>query len=612
MPYLESFFASNNALSEPLPDLSLPQVANIDLSYNFLTHPLPSWAQLKGLIRLILSPNPNLTGQLPEGIDNCMGISELDMLNTSMQTTRSLLLPKTLQPNGQFQLKSIQDNYQCPVITNPLIPRSNFLIDPYYYAYINCRCLPGTYGLQNLCLECPEECDCDDGLSIQGCHPIPNSFNLSSIVLCPNPSSCSISLPNNIIYDLRNISQDIRPCIDGYEDHLCSKCEANYGAQGRSCKKCNDSSTNITLVVVSLVFLSFIVYLYKSDEQASGKLGILVFHAQSLSVVASTISGSSTFSTMINFTFSIGSIQLPNVSCIMDTTSAFGPMIFKFGKLPVLFFCGAIAYKATAGHQRDKVVYVSLNLLRFFYNGIALDVFGAFSCTIFEDNLGIWFLNVWPWIKCDPAAGEFRQMLSAAIPVLIFFVFGLPALFWWIISRNEDKIDAKSTNSEALKSTETSFGFLYLPYKKEFRYWELAVTLRLVLFSLSIQIVPYTHKSILFVILILVMQVSIWMIHAYHPYREQTENRMSLVSLYVILISYFMALISTNQPEDSFVIPLIFILNLTTLLLFSFLTFIAPYGLQPWSKLPLGGDYRQWLSLLSPKQTDQNDKYDAL
>jgi len=45
-------------------------------------------------------------------------------------------------------------NYQCPELTLTNTPRSTVNIDPAYYAFSECRCNPGWFGIHASCLSC--------------------------------------------------------------------------------------------------------------------------------------------------------------------------------------------------------------------------------------------------------------------------------------------------------------------------------------------------------------------------------------------------------------------------------------------------------------------------
>eukprot|EP00002_Diphylleia_rotans_P019316 TRINITY_DN3740_c0_g1_i3.p1 TRINITY_DN3740_c0_g1~~TRINITY_DN3740_c0_g1_i3.p1 ORF type:complete len:577 (+),score=87.13 TRINITY_DN3740_c0_g1_i3:365-2095(+) len=538
---------------------------------------MPDWELLTNIEHFILSANSNLTGALPIGMDSYNKISTIDIAGTKMKSEGDLLFPRTLRLSGQYQLEDLSDNYQCPVLEPIFAKRSSISMNPEYYDHHNCRCLPGSFGLRNICVKCPVNCACDSGLSMKGCFPSPNLENLTEIVICANPSSCETTLSSEILINRNNIVEDPPPCLPGFEGRVCSKCQEGYGTQGRSCVKCQESMIYISFALGPVIILVFIFYLYRSKGLNSGKLSILIFHVQTLSVVAIAMSNTPAVEKSISLPFSISSIQVPNLACVLGVTDAITPMIFSYIRLPILLVLYVVILKLPTGLNNDKVTYVMLNLVRCIYYGITLESLGSFSCTLFDSGYSKWFLNAWPWISCDPSSTEHSNMLAMSIPIFIIFVCGLPACFWWIIATSSHHVNQNKTPQERL-SRKTRYGFLYMPYKKEYRYWELVVIARLVCFALVIRIVPYTSQSTIFILLLVVMQSAIWLQHAAHPYVGEVENRMELASLYTIFFSYFLALVGGLVHSAAWIIAVILSLNSIIILVFVWLTFKESLG----------------------------------
>eukprot|EP00002_Diphylleia_rotans_P016662 TRINITY_DN3242_c0_g1_i1.p1 TRINITY_DN3242_c0_g1~~TRINITY_DN3242_c0_g1_i1.p1 ORF type:complete len:1755 (+),score=299.83 TRINITY_DN3242_c0_g1_i1:180-5444(+) len=560
LPNLQTLLLFNNQISGSLPDLNLPQLAYLDLSNNNLFKPLPELESLVNIEHFIVSFNQNLTGPLPKGMNLYNKISSVDIKGTRMHTEGDKLLPDTLSPSGQYQMLNPSDNYQCPVLSNSNVSRSNIIVPPEYYDYYNCRCLPGTFGVRNKCINCPSTCSCETGLALIGCFPSPSLQNMETIISCSNPSACKTSIPDGVIIEVSSDQMLMDSCLQGYEGRVCSKCQMNFGAQGRSCVECNSSLVYVSFVVGPVLIICFIIYLYKSEPNASGKLGILIFHTQTLSVIATAMSNTPTVERTVNLPFSVSSIQLPSISCIFETTNAITPVAASFFRLPLFAVVGALAFKFTNGHKRDKVVFVLLNLVRCIYYPIALETFGVFGCTLFDDAYNSWFLNAWPWISCDPISSEYENLLSLAVPTFFIFVCGFPVLLWYLIRDNAHSVNQNREDDER-KSRRIRYGFLYLPYKKEYRFWGIVTTGRLLCFGLVVRIVPYTSLAIIFILLLFLMQGSIWLHHLKNPYTSREENAMELISLYTIFFSYFLVLISGFVGNSSWIIGLVIAFN---------------------------------------------------
>eukprot|EP00002_Diphylleia_rotans_P008751 TRINITY_DN1873_c0_g2_i3.p1 TRINITY_DN1873_c0_g2~~TRINITY_DN1873_c0_g2_i3.p1 ORF type:complete len:1109 (-),score=121.51 TRINITY_DN1873_c0_g2_i3:313-3639(-) len=564
---LQTLLLFNNDLIGHLPDLHLPQLSYMDVSNNRLDEPLPEWVDLVNLEHLIFSSNPSLTGPLPKGMDRYSKISSVDIKNTKMHRIDKQLLPSTLRPIGQYQMLNPSDNFQCPILVNGNVSRSNIDISPEYYDFYNCRCQPATFGVRNKCMSCPSSCNCETGWELKGCFPYPSLDNMVTIVPCSNPLACETVLSSDFIMEIASSREEVDSCLKGYEGRVCSKCKNGYGAQGRSCVECESILVYSSFVVGPVVIICFIVYLSRSEPSNSGKLGILIFHTQTLSVIATAMSSTPTVENSISLPFSVSSIQMPSLGCVVGTNNAFTLMAVSFGRLPLLALLGYMAFKMNNGYNRDKVFFVVLNLARCMYYPIALETFGVFSCTLSDKGHELWFLNAWPWIECSPATYEYKNMLVLAIPTFFLFVCGFPLLLWCIIRDNMHNIN-QSRNAGERESRRTRFGFLYLPFKKEYRFWGLVTTGRLLCFGFVIRIVPYTSLATIFILLLVLLQGSIWLQYSRNPFLSVEENAMELLSLYTIFFSYFLVLISGFVGDSIWMIGFVIALNGMVLVIF--------------------------------------------
>eukprot|EP00002_Diphylleia_rotans_P006722 TRINITY_DN1609_c0_g1_i11.p2 TRINITY_DN1609_c0_g1~~TRINITY_DN1609_c0_g1_i11.p2 ORF type:complete len:104 (-),score=10.85 TRINITY_DN1609_c0_g1_i11:952-1263(-) len=91
------------------------------------------------------------------------------------------------------------------------------------------------------------------------------------------------------------------------------------------------------------------------------------------------------------------------------------------------------------------------------YYGVSRLVFGVLSCTLEDAGTGKWYLNMYPWIVCDPISPEYSDMLSIAIPFFIVFVLGFPAFIYYYLKKLQPDF-RKDVVQER-------YGFLYLPYR---------------------------------------------------------------------------------------------------------------------------------------------------
>eukprot|EP00002_Diphylleia_rotans_P038475 TRINITY_DN8765_c0_g1_i4.p1 TRINITY_DN8765_c0_g1~~TRINITY_DN8765_c0_g1_i4.p1 ORF type:complete len:1290 (-),score=165.30 TRINITY_DN8765_c0_g1_i4:814-4683(-) len=465
LPNLQVLLAPNNVITGPLPNFNLPRLTHLDLSHNLLNTSLPDWIQLINLEHLIISPNEDLPGPLPKGMDSFENIIDVDIKYTKMKSNTFTIFPKTIRPSNKYQLENTADNYHCPTIYNPKISKSSISMSPEYYDYINCRCLPGTFGKNNRCVDCPVNCECHNGLALKGCYPSPSLANITNIVSCPNPSACKMSMSEVAELDRGDKSIDLPGCTNGYEDRVCSKCKDGFSMEGRSCVDCHDVATYSSIILGPFFIACFIVYLYNSSIERQGRLSILMSHIQMLSLVAATIASTPFSNKVVSFTFSIGSIQLPNIACLIGTNDAFLVTAGSFLRLPIIMVLGGICYRFSGVTRKDKVVHVMLVLFRCAYYGIALDLFGIWGCTLYDKGRNEWYLNAWPWIACNPVSKEYSKMLAISLPVFVLYICGLPAVFYGIVRALTTKAAQNLIDIED-EYQRAKYGFIYSPFRE--------------------------------------------------------------------------------------------------------------------------------------------------
>eukprot|EP00002_Diphylleia_rotans_P029712 TRINITY_DN6066_c0_g1_i8.p1 TRINITY_DN6066_c0_g1~~TRINITY_DN6066_c0_g1_i8.p1 ORF type:complete len:235 (+),score=29.54 TRINITY_DN6066_c0_g1_i8:44-706(+) len=98
-------------------------------------------------------------------------------------------------------------------------------------------------------------------------------------------------------------------------------------------------------------------------------------------------------------------------------------------------------------------------------------------------------------------------------------------------------------------------------FLQKLHYWELVVISRRLLFSLIYSVVPYTSESLLFVLLFLILQASLWLQHRYRPFSSPLENWLEMMSLNVIYVSFFGGLLSTFLQVGGWLPSLIILMN---------------------------------------------------
>ncbi len=218
---------------------------------------------------LELSGNP-LNGSIPESYRRFSKLEYLGLDGTLLNRGESNFLPDFMDYAVPFSLEDESRFYVCPsIISNLGLIELNVRMNPKYYDYELCKCLPGYFGFGENCVQCPRECECTDGTNLKYCYASPTVFRLKSILVCPRPDSCHTFIPSKVSNNNTSIPIS-KVCEEGYEGHACSKCQDGYGSQGRSCIKCEQEAVYSTLILGSLGFLLFITYLYFKETSTSG------------------------------------------------------------------------------------------------------------------------------------------------------------------------------------------------------------------------------------------------------------------------------------------------------------------------------------------------------
>eukprot|EP00002_Diphylleia_rotans_P027184 TRINITY_DN543_c0_g2_i1.p1 TRINITY_DN543_c0_g2~~TRINITY_DN543_c0_g2_i1.p1 ORF type:complete len:651 (+),score=55.60 TRINITY_DN543_c0_g2_i1:2016-3968(+) len=513
--------------------------------------------------RLDISNNPIQTA-IPESFTYFSQMEYLGLRNTSANHLHNSLIPTFTQTAEPYNLRDRFDLFMCPTIQAVnMTAQTEVDLDGEYYDRVFCQCLPNYFGYAGRCVSCPNECDCKDGLSLKKCHASPSVSSIEMVIPCPQTSSCEMQIPS-IDSHATEVPFVEQLCQVGYTGRACSRCEVGYGRQGRGCVACGDSAAETSIIVGILSILAFIVYMYKWSSTTSAKFRIMIFHVQTLSIMSSVWTASRGMDRFIEWSFTLGSMQLPNLDCVLGSTNLFDSALFSILRIPTVLIIGAFVYLIFK-NRRDKVVYVTLNVLLLYSYNISKDVFGIFGCTVYDDGDGAWYLNVAPWIKCDPISVEMELLLAMAIPTFILYVVGLPlALFYVVMKRKPND----TSNTEKI-------GFLYKAYKEECWFWELVVMFRRLMFSFATSVLPYTKPGIIYLMLVVVIQASIWLQHRMRPYNGDMDNRLETLSLYVIFVTFIIALLANMFGSELWMMVLIVGINAMVLSYFTIVGFAS-------------------------------------
>eukprot|EP00002_Diphylleia_rotans_P028452 TRINITY_DN5746_c0_g1_i3.p1 TRINITY_DN5746_c0_g1~~TRINITY_DN5746_c0_g1_i3.p1 ORF type:complete len:948 (+),score=156.04 TRINITY_DN5746_c0_g1_i3:642-3485(+) len=522
--YLNIF---NNSLSGSLPRYLPYDMSIIDFSRNKFTGEIPEIYSLATQLSSFFVSDNNL--------------------RANEQSPRKL--PSFMQPTQQYQLLNDSLLFKCPTI-QAFDGKARVDVDAAYYYFEYCQCLPGTYGTAGQCIECPSDldCDCPGANLIRKCWPSPFSYQTDKLLRCPFPDACDVQADGTL-------------CKEGYEDHLCSRCEEGYFLQGRECLKCDETNAYILFIVALIVFGVFVAYLLKTPPSDTGVIKILLFHVQTLSILSSNVLdlGAET-SSFYDALSAPMNASFPSKDCLQGRL----PVYFSVSsKLVIAFILFSIAAgpkpKMVQDHQ-SNLIFICVFFLHSLYYGASLDIFGAFGCILYDSGESNWYLASFPWLQCSPADEDYKILVSVASVGLLGYLISFPLSMAAIFYRLGDKKNEQDNQRK--------YGFLYLPYHEKCYWWEVIVTIRRLLIGLILSTVPYDQPYLLAILVFSVLQASILMQHAYWPFRNENENKLEIVSLYMILFSFFVGYVSTLQDLGDLVFFLISVANLLVLAVF--------------------------------------------
>eukprot|EP00002_Diphylleia_rotans_P037139 TRINITY_DN8271_c0_g1_i2.p1 TRINITY_DN8271_c0_g1~~TRINITY_DN8271_c0_g1_i2.p1 ORF type:complete len:1578 (-),score=252.91 TRINITY_DN8271_c0_g1_i2:302-5035(-) len=519
----------------------LRNVREIDLSYNMIESvgELPSSRDWE-----ILSINSNpITGEIPNSFKQLdrltfMNISDTKMHSSNASTT---YLPEFLEVSSFFSQSRLDSLFTCPEI----VGKNNVLtvqMDPEYFDYVYCRCIPGYTGESGVCIKCDDPCICDGGTKLQNCYPSPSADDPKYLYPCPYEDSCN---PENA---------DEFSCKTGYEGRLCSKCSNDYYQSGRECLECPKVAAIIN-PLLSVIFYIMLVYQFvKTNPSSSGLLKIFLFHLQTGSILSTlVVKDSSNTIVFYEYLTSLSTLRIAGPECVFGNdppTLSVISTLLRIGMV-VLFMLISLCWLGRLKWARllSIVIFLFLNM----YYGISGVTFSAFGCSLYDEGTEAWYLTSKPWLQCSPVSDDYKGILGASIPLFIIFTLGFPLYIIFVLKR----VIPFATDDV----TERQFGFLYLPYEKSYEGWEVVILFRRLLISFVVNIVPYDETSYLASSIFTILQVSVILQHRYNPYKRTLDNYMELSSLYIILFSFFGGLLQDIVDGDSWVTTIILLIN---------------------------------------------------
>eukprot|EP00002_Diphylleia_rotans_P026261 TRINITY_DN5223_c0_g1_i1.p1 TRINITY_DN5223_c0_g1~~TRINITY_DN5223_c0_g1_i1.p1 ORF type:complete len:960 (+),score=245.68 TRINITY_DN5223_c0_g1_i1:50-2929(+) len=140
---------------------------------------------------LDLSRNP-ISGTIPDSLRNARSLYVLSLRDTLLRAANpdEPKLPSFLQPSTTVLQYPAGKLYYCPQIVGTDRNLVAF-VDPVYYSFTFCQCVPGSVGRGDNCLACDSDCQCPGGVVVSGCYPSPSPSDPTSIDECLLKEACN-------------------------------------------------------------------------------------------------------------------------------------------------------------------------------------------------------------------------------------------------------------------------------------------------------------------------------------------------------------------------------------------------------------------------------------
>jgi hypothetical protein len=545
----------------------------------------------------------------------------------------------------------------CADNSSPNRNLTECLCDPGYYQY-DFEVAEGTNGIYRpLCKECSEGMDCNaigltwaTVLPLKGYMPMINTNpeNLAMIE-CIN-EACAGGTTG---------------CQTGYTGILCAECDTGLGATaGHLCETCKETSVNalrllgvLGIAVVSTVFMIYSTITTaeaaKSDMSTILKIGMSFLQFNSLAlqmpyqyppIVDTFLAVQEKPATVANgilsvdcfvkdnpaitvaplYVKSVAYLLLPFIVCLCCSATFIGYKCKRSTHHDVDNYLANPQYKRTrknlkilskvdlppdskaAIYVRAWNNYVTAVIITLFmvHPSIVTQTFAMLNCKTLgagsDDNFLVEDMSQRCW-----TSKHVQWVLFVAVPMLIFYVFGMPLFVLYRLYKNRTELT--KTNFAAInRNVVQRYHFLFKGYEPEFYYWEIVIMIRKVLlvcitvfFSYDIQV-----QSLLATLLV----VTSLCVHTLAcPYITDEMDGLEMLSLFTSFCTYFFGqfLFLDIGPIGKMSITVIIVLSN---LLFIVVVSLMAFGMLRAMAISFGHSVRRAICCEKPDRQHKDDE----
>eukprot|EP00698_Gefionella_okellyi_P024713 TRINITY_DN8799_c0_g1_i1.p1 TRINITY_DN8799_c0_g1~~TRINITY_DN8799_c0_g1_i1.p1 ORF type:complete len:967 (-),score=169.85 TRINITY_DN8799_c0_g1_i1:2-2902(-) len=556
-PTINTMAGANNLLTGSLPT-GCPQLTQVDLSGNLFYGKLADAFGPPLLNTLLLNNNPGLHSPC----------------NAPSPSDANLCLPSYIKLSDNKLTQGVNEPYLCSTfeLTTAVAPSFATVsvgLDASYIDFKHCRCVsgyarrPNATAAADLCLLCNNSaCSCENGI-MRNCFPYPNATFPLMALQCPdigygeiacNPIGNATVYPSGATLPLNASLGGAFACADGYQGRLCSECQFGFYQSGRSCRRCASYTYWLLPLGYAVLLLVLILYLLQVPGASSGGLKITMFYFQTVLVLARAVGGGwpAAVNSAFTSTSSASSFSTTATECVFPGLDLAARYVLYY-TVPLMLMAVSLLVFGLGRLQeyvrgqylrlwRERCTYMALYFLAFVYFEICVKVFSVFGCTI-SDPSGALYTNSSPWVLCDSTKEPFSVLIGTSIAAFFIYVIGIPILFNVLLYRRRHSLDSLETK--------TALGFVFGCYRKGLFLWDTVFGIRRISLALVVSVVPFTEQTTLVINIILILQISVIIQHVFSPFGTILENRMDLLSSYVLLLSFVGAYINQNTPSGT-------------------------------------------------------------
>ena len=368
---------------------------------------------------------------------------------------------------GEYFDEIFQTCLKCPYGTYSFDPPAILSINPFKQEEIK------------TCKSCPDNAECETFKIVPDVDFWKNSsLKTTLLVQCPISGSCIYQSIENFNYSVS--------CIIGHVGPLCTSCDVGYAREGFNsrCERCSFDINHFSLYFGKLFFIFiFVTYqirkiMFRSlhfDDYSNISAVIVKILRDHFNQVFMIMSFCNIFEYDSNFLSSFKNVNdvvtgiAINFDCVNNEMNSFYFKILMIMLSPfTIHSCVSMFYffiYVIKGFILKKIVtfksYFKTMLVAFIiicdsqYTQLLISFLKLFECVQLDSNNDGVYLKYAPHVQCYTDL-HFTYLFSIGIPSLVFWILGLPIIYFVVLYKlNNDSI-SKSHILQEIKGNESA------------------------------------------------------------------------------------------------------------------------------------------------------------